>query len=83
MERKEKKKFSIELLLRKLFKGVLDAVAGFFLKIGLTPNAVTLLGLVGSIAAAVLVALGMPMWGGIVLLLMAPLDAVDGAMARL
>lgn len=83
MERKEKKKISIELLLRKLFKGVLDAVAGFFLKIGLTPNAVTLLGLVGSIAAAVLVALGMPMWGGIVLLLMAPLDAVDGAMARL
>ena len=83
MEQKEDKKFSFELLLRKLFKGVLDAVAGFFLKIGLTPNAVTLLGLAGSIGAAVLVVLGMPMWGGVVLLLMAPLDAVDGAMARL
>ncbi|HNZ14795.1 MAG TPA: CDP-alcohol phosphatidyltransferase family protein, partial [Anaerolineaceae bacterium] len=75
--------FSLEKVLRKTFKGLLDGVASFFLKIGLTPNAVTLLGLAGSIGAAVLIALGMPLWGGIVLLLMAPLDAVDGAMARL
>ena len=83
MTKQKNEGFSLEKVLRKTFKGLLDGVASFFLKIGLTPNAVTLLGLAGSIGAAVLIALGMPMWGGIVLLLMAPLDAVDGAMARL
>jgi len=83
MTKQKNEGFSLEKVLRKAFKGLLDGVASFFLKIGLTPNAVTLLGLAGSIGAAVLIALGMPLWGGIVLLLMAPLDAVDGAMARL
>ena len=83
MTKQKNEGFSLEKVLRKAFKGLLDGVASFFLKIGFTPNAVTLLGLAGSIGAAVLIALGMPMWGGIVLLLMAPLDAVDGAMARL
>ncbi len=83
MMKQKNEGFSLEKVLRKAFKGLLDGVASFFLKIGLTPNAVTLLGLAGSIGAAVLIALGMPLWGGIVLLLMAPLDAVDGAMARL
>jgi len=83
MTKQKNEGFSLEKVLRKTFKGLLDGVASFFLKIGLTPNAVTLLGLAGSIGAAVLIALGMPLWGGIVLLLMAPLDAVDGAMARL
>lgn len=83
MTKQKNEEFSLEKVLRKAFKGLLDGVAGFFLKIGLTPNAVTLLGLAGSIGAAVLIALGMPLWGGIILLLMAPLDAVDGAMARL
>ena len=83
MTKQKNEEFSLEKVLRKAFKGLLDGVAGFFLKIGLTPNAVTLLGLAGSIGAAVLIALGIPLWGGVVLLLMAPLDAVDGAMARL
>lgn len=83
MMKQKNEGFSLEKVLRKAFKGLLDGVASFFLKIGLTPNAVTLLGLAGSIGAAVLIALGMPLWGGIVLLLMAPLDAFDGAMARL
>jgi len=83
MTKQKNEGFRLEKVLRKTFKGLLDGVASFFLKIGLTPNAVTLLGLAGSIGAAVLIALGMPLWGGIVLLLMAPLDAVDGAMARL
>jgi len=83
MTKQKNEGFSLEKVLRKAFKGLLDGVASFFLKIGFTPNAVTLLGLAGSIGAAVLIALGMPLWGGVVLLLMAPLDAVDGAMARL
>ena len=83
MTKQKNEGFSLEKVLRKTFKGLLDGVASFFLKIGFTPNAVTLLGLAGSIGASVLIALGMPLWGGVVLLLMAPLDAVDGAMARL
>ncbi len=39
--------------------------------------------MVGNIGAAVLIALGYLSWGGLVAGLMAPLDAVDGAMARL
>ena len=83
MEEGKRNKFSIEAVLRRTFKGVLDSVAKVFLKLGLSANAVTFLGLLGSIGAAVLIALGMPLWGGVVLLVMAPLDAVDGAMARL
>ncbi len=69
--------------MRQVFKGVLDSAAGLLLKTGLTPDAVTLLGLVGHIIAAVLLANGKISWGGLVILLTAPLDALDGAMARL
>ncbi len=83
METKKKEKFSLEVKLRGMFKGVLEAVAKLFMKVGLTANSVTVLGLLGSIGAGVLVALGYPLWAGVILLLMAPLDAVDGTMARL
>lgn len=83
METKKKEKFSLEVKLRGMFKGVLEAVAKLFMKVGLTANSVTVLGLLGSIGAGVLIALGYPLWAGVTLLLMAPLDAVDGTMARL
>lgn len=83
MDSQEKKKFTLESFLRRVFKGVLDTVAKGFIKIGLSANAVTVLGLLGAIGAAVAIALGYPFWGGVVLLVMAPLDAVDGAIARL
>lgn len=69
--------------MRQVFKGVLDSAAGLFLKAGLTPDSVTLSGLVGHIIGAVLLANGKIAWGGLVILLTAPLDALDGAMARL
>ncbi len=74
---------SFDDILRQVFKGALEAVAKVFLKMGLTANAITLIGLLGTIAAAVLIALDKLFWGGLLLLLMAPLDAVDGTMARL
>ena len=76
-------KLSIESWMRKSFQPLLGKVAAAFLRAGLTPNQVTLIGLVGTMIAAVLAANGKLWWGGLVLLLMAPLDAVDGAMARL
>ena len=50
--------------------------------LGLTPNALTVLGLVVSVASAVLVALGSLTIGGIVLLLASGFDILDGALAR-
>jgi len=68
--------------LREKFKGVADISAGFLLKIGLRPNMVTISGLLGHIVAAGLAVDGKMAWAGLVLLVMAPLDFLDGAMAR-
>jgi CDP-diacylglycerol--glycerol-3-phosphate 3-phosphatidyltransferase len=69
--------------LRGLFKGVLDGVGGFLTRLGVSPNAVTLTGLVGSTAGAVLLALGFIPLGGLVVLLSGATDAIDGTLARL
>lgn len=69
--------------LRVIFKNVLVPIAAFFNRLGLKPNTVSLFGLVGHAAAAVLLATGRITWGGILLLIVAPVDALDGAMARL
>ena len=70
-------------LLRVRFKGILDPIGAFLNKIGLTPNAMTLLGLAGHIGAAYLLARGEMLWGGVVVMVMGPFDALDGTMARL
>jgi CDP-diacylglycerol--glycerol-3-phosphate 3-phosphatidyltransferase len=70
-------------ILRKRFKYLLDPVAKLLNRIGLMPNTVTILGLVGNIAGAVFLGLGNITLGGIIILLMGPIDALDGAMARL
>ncbi|MCE5209311.1 MAG: CDP-alcohol phosphatidyltransferase family protein [Chloroflexi bacterium] len=69
-------------LLREKFKKIIDPTASFLLKTGLTPNMVTLIGCVGHIGAAFLAASGRFTWAGLVILLTAPMDALDGAMAR-
>ncbi len=69
-------------LLRSLFKGVLDKAGAFLNSLGLTPNAMTILGFAGNVVAAYLLAIGQITWGGVVVLLMGPIDALDGAMAR-
>ncbi|NPV57437.1 MAG: CDP-alcohol phosphatidyltransferase family protein [Anaerolineae bacterium] len=70
-------------VLRIAFKGMFTPIAAFLLKIGVKPNMVTLSGLIGHIAGAALIATGNISWGGIVILLMAPVDYLDGTMARL
>jgi CDP-diacylglycerol--glycerol-3-phosphate 3-phosphatidyltransferase len=68
---------------RLFFKGIVDPVAGFLNRIGLKPNTVTLLGLLGQIVGAYFIAQGKIQIGGIIVLFMAPIDALDGTMARL
>jgi CDP-diacylglycerol--glycerol-3-phosphate 3-phosphatidyltransferase len=79
----EKKKLSFTDFLRVRFKGILDPIGSFLNRIGLKPNMVTIFGLIGNFAAAYLLARGYISWGGILVLVMAPVDALDGTMARL
>jgi CDP-diacylglycerol--glycerol-3-phosphate 3-phosphatidyltransferase len=69
--------------LRLWFKWVLDPLAGFLNRLGLTPNMVTGLGLLGNTIGAVYLARGDMLTGGIWIALMTPVDALDGTMARL
>ncbi len=69
--------------LRLWFKWVLDPLGGFFNRLGLTPNMMTMLGLLGNTAGAVFLARGEMLTGGILVLVMTPIDALDGTMARL
>ncbi len=69
--------------MRAQFKGILEAVGGALNRTGISPNTITLLGLVGSTAGAVLLALGAIPLGGWVILLSGATDAIDGTMARL
>ena len=69
--------------LRLWFKWVLDPLGGFFNRIGLTPNMMTMLGLIGNAIGAYYLAMGNMLTGAILVLLMTPIDALDGTMARL
>lgn len=69
--------------MRVIFKNILDPIAAFLNRLGLMPNTMTLLGLFGNIVAAYFLARGQIQIGGIIVLLVGPIDALDGTMARL
>jgi len=69
--------------LRLIFKGILDPIGIFLNRTGLTPNAITLLGLAGTTIGAYIISQGKMTTGGIVLLLSVLVDTLDGTMARL
>lgn len=69
--------------LRLWFKWVLDPLGGFFNRLGLTPNMMTMLGLLGNSVGAYYLARGNMLLGGVLVLVMTPIDALDGTMARL
>ena len=78
-----KPRWSLEMYLRKVFKVVIDPIAAGLLKIGVTPNAVTGIGFILTTVSAIFVSQGKFTIGGLILLFAAPLDVVDGSMARL
>ena len=69
--------------LRLWFKWVLDPLGGFFNRLGITPNMMTMLGLLGNTVGAIFLARGEMLVGGLFVLFMTPIDALDGTMARL
>jgi hypothetical protein len=66
------------LLPHSLPRRLVDPVALAVARTGLTPNAVTALGLAGSLGAAALVAGGYFLLGGLLVLAAAALDLLDG-----
>lgn len=69
--------------LREWFKWIVDPLGRFFLKIGMTPNMMTALGLAGNFLGAYFLSQGKLVLGGWLVLIVTPIDALDGTMARL
>jgi CDP-diacylglycerol--glycerol-3-phosphate 3-phosphatidyltransferase len=80
---KDKEHFILTDYLRVRSRALLEPFAIFFNRLGLNPNTMTILGLVGNAIGAVLIARGNMFWGGVLVLAMGPVDALDGTMARL
>lgn len=80
---KEKKRFILSDFMRTRFGGILDPLGKLFNRLGIMPNTVTIFGLVGNVIGAIFLAQGKMTVGGLIVLAMGPVDALDGTMARL
>jgi CDP-diacylglycerol--glycerol-3-phosphate 3-phosphatidyltransferase len=69
--------------LRIIFKGIIDPIATFLNRTGLTPNSITLLGLAGTTVGAYIISQGRMTLGAIVIFFSVIVDVFDGTMARL
>jgi CDP-diacylglycerol--glycerol-3-phosphate 3-phosphatidyltransferase len=78
-----KKRLTLTDQMRVRFKGLLDPIGTFLNRLGLTPNAMTILGLAGNALGAFFLSQGQMTLGGLLILAMGPVDALDGTMARL
>lgn len=78
----ERKQRTFTDFLRVLFSDLLTWAGTLLNKWGVHPNMLTLTGVLGTALGAVLVGLGKLPLGGFVILLMGPIDALDGAVAR-
>jgi archaetidylinositol phosphate synthase len=67
---------------RSRFIKYLEPVADLFVKVGITPNQISVLALFAGIACAVLYYRGEFVWGSIALFFSAVFDLVDGSVAR-
>jgi CDP-diacylglycerol---glycerol-3-phosphate 3-phosphatidyltransferase len=79
----EQKKVSFTDKMRVWFRWYYYPIAAFLNRLGIRPNTVTLIGLAGTVAVSLLIGFGHMTWAGILLLIMGPVDAMDGALARL
>jgi CDP-diacylglycerol--glycerol-3-phosphate 3-phosphatidyltransferase len=61
---------------------VLNPAARLLGRLGIHPNTLTIVGFLLQIGVGALFALGRIRWGGVLLLVIAPVDALDGAVAR-
>jgi CDP-diacylglycerol---glycerol-3-phosphate 3-phosphatidyltransferase len=68
---------------RNFFKGFIERVARLFQRLGVTPNQLTLTGLVLQAIVAVVIALGYLPLAGLLLIFFSVFDAFDGTLARM
>ena len=68
---------------RAVFSHVVNPIARFLLRVGVSPNAVTIAGTVGVLIGSYLGALGHLFWGTWVVTASALTDVLDGTMARM
>ncbi len=68
---------------RRTFSVLLKPIAGIFARLGVSPNALTLVGLLLQALVAFVLATGQLRLGGILLIFFAAFDALDGSLARM
>jgi CDP-diacylglycerol--glycerol-3-phosphate 3-phosphatidyltransferase len=68
--------------LRKVAAGVLDPIVTSLAKIGVSPDMLTIAGMLLHFLFAWLIATGEFVWAGFLIMIFVPMDALDGALAR-
>ena len=68
---------------RTFFRGFLETIGRFFVRLGVTPNQLTLVGLFLQAVVAAVIAAGWLQLAGLLLILFSIFDAFDGTVARL
>ena len=81
-EAKSGQTLSLTDLLRKQFGGILEPIARLVGRTGVSPNVVTMMGVVLNLGVAWVLARGYMRIGGLLVPLVALLDALDGTLAR-
>ncbi len=79
----DEKKLTLTDQMRVRFKSLLDSIGTFLNRFGITPNTLTMIGLGGNLIGALFLSQGNFLVGGLIVLAMGPVDALDGTMARL
>lgn len=73
----------METWARKNTRFILDPIVRLLVRLGITPNGLTVMGCLLNVAAGALVGMGYVVQGGLLMTLIAmPMDALDGAVAR-
>ncbi len=67
---------------RRHLKVVLEPIASIFRALHITPNVITLTGFLLNLIVAYLIIIGQVRWAGVVFLIAAGADAIDGTLAR-
>ncbi len=67
---------------RRHLKVILEPIAGAFRALHITPNVITLLGFLLNLGVAYLIIIDQIFWAGVVFLVAAGADAIDGTLAR-
>jgi CDP-diacylglycerol---glycerol-3-phosphate 3-phosphatidyltransferase len=69
--------------LRKVFGKSLDAIAAVLVRLGITANAITIVGCLLNIGVGLVLAMGHLRLGGVLVLVVSAVDGLDGTLARI